>query len=145
MQLLRTLEQQPARSRCHREALVVSSLVVILALLLQVRADGRVCVIGLEDHPLPHTCMSYAWFGVKCPGCGLTRSLVLLAHGDWAASWQQHRLGALMMALILMQFPYRIMALKRGGRPPLGQRVPHLVGLAVIGLLIGNWLVGFFA
>jgi hypothetical protein len=126
--------------RRHFEVLVLSGLIVILALVLQVRADSRVVVAGLDEYPLPSTCMSYAWFGVKCPGCGLTRSLIHLFHGDWLASWRMHRLGWLFGALIVGQFPYRYLALQRGGRHPLGPLFPKLVGWAVIFLLFANWL-----
>jgi hypothetical protein len=120
--------------------LAVAGLIVILALLFRIRADGLVVVVGLEAYPLPATCMSYAWFGVKCPGCGLTRSLVYLAHGDWAASWRMHRLGWLFGALIVGQFPYRFLALQRGGRHPFGPSFPTAVGYVLIFLLFGNWL-----
>src|SRR5262245_11327824 len=39
--------------------------------------------------------------GVPCPGCGLTRSLCLVARGDWSASLQIHPLGILIAAAAL--------------------------------------------
>lgn len=131
----------PATRRRHWEMLVIASLTVLLACLLQVRDDGRVAVSGLSGLPLPPLCLSYAWFGVKCPGCGLTRSIIYLAHGDWEASWRLHRLGAVLAIAIVMQLPYRIVALWRGGRPPLGTVVPTLFGRVLIVLLLGNWLL----
>jgi hypothetical protein len=125
--------------------LLVSTLVVVLALVLQVRADDRVVVAGLSDYPLPPTCMSYAWFGVKCPGCGLTRSFVHLAHGDWTDSFRSHRLGWLMFAAVLVQFPYRLISLASPNRPRLGTLFPRLFGYLLIGLLVGNWLLEMFA
>jgi hypothetical protein len=127
------------------EVLVIAGLIVLLALLFRVRADGRVAVAGLDDYPLPPVCVSYAWFGVKCPGCGLTRSVVYLAHGDLAASWQTHRLGWLFGVLILGQFPYRFLALKRGGRHPFGAGFPAAVGYLLLFLLFGNWLAASVA
>lgn len=129
----------PAAARRHREVLVVVGLVVVLSLLLDVRADDRVAVAGLAGYPLPPLCMSRAWFGVKCPGCGLTRSLVHLAHGRWLESWQAHRLGGLMAAVILFQFPYRVAALRRG-RAPLGPAFARAVGRLLTALLVANWL-----
>jgi hypothetical protein len=132
----------PPRNTLRRdwEVLVVSVMVIVLALLLRVRADGQVVVGGLADYPLPPTCMSYALFGVKCPGCGLTRSLVHVAHGEWEASWRMHRVGGLLASVILLQFPYRIWSLRRRGRPPLGVRLPAVVGWVLIALLLVNWL-----
>ena len=51
-------------------------------------------------------------FGVSCPGCGLRRSFIYLAHGDWDASWQSHRLGWLLAAMVALQIPYRIHGLR---------------------------------
>lgn len=127
--------------RRHQEMLAVATLVLVLALVLQVQAEDRVIVSGLPDWPLPPMCMSYAWFGLKCPGCGLTRSIVYLAHGDWDASWKMHRLGWVMAAALLLQFPYRILGLWRRERFPLGVVFARGSAYLLIALLLGNWLV----
>lgn len=36
-----------------------------------------------------------------CPGCGLGRSVSLLLHGQFAASWEAHPLGAPAIVLLL--------------------------------------------
>src|SRR5205807_2633311 len=82
--------------RRHREMLLLATLVVCLTFVLRVRPDGRVALPGLAEYPLPETCLSQLWFGRKCPGCGLTRSFIFLAHADWPASWRLHRLGWLL-------------------------------------------------
>jgi len=79
--------------RHHRWMLLWSAVIVLLAFVLRVRNEERVYFVGLPDYPLPPSCVSYMCFGVRCPGCGLTRSFVYLAQGDWESSWQQHRLG----------------------------------------------------
>lgn len=130
--------------RRHREMLVITCLIVVLSFLFEVRDDDRVFVHGLPDWPLPPTCLTYQWFGVKCPGCGLTRSFVHLAHGNLAASWQLHRLGWLIAMAVLLQFPYRLWALSHTGKPPLGLVIPKLFGYTLIALLILNWLWDVF-
>jgi hypothetical protein len=134
-----TLPDSCCAVRRHREMLGVAVLVVILAFVFQVRPDDRVVVTGLPDYPLPPTCMSREWFGVKCPGCGLTRSFVHLAHGDWAAASRSHRLGWLLAAAVLLQFPYRIIALRRGSESALGTWVPRWFGYLLIAALLVNW------
>jgi len=131
--------------RRHRFMLVLSSAVVALALLLDVTPAGHVAFRGWPNLPLPSTCMSRSLYGVDCPGCGLTRSLVYLAHGQWRASWDMHRLGWLMGAAILLQFPYRVVGLVRKCDAPLGTRLPKAFGSALIFLLIANWVVGLLA
>ncbi|MHC4179464.1 MAG: DUF2752 domain-containing protein [Planctomycetota bacterium] len=121
--------------------LVVSCGVVVLALLLQVRSDQRVAFRGLAQYPLPHTCTTRILFDIECPGCGLTRSVIRLAQGSWQASLTAHRLGWLMAAAVLVQFPYRIVALRRIDTLPLGKFTPKWFGRTLIFLLIANWLV----
>jgi hypothetical protein len=133
-----------AARRRHREMLAVSAAVVVLSFVLQVPSDQRVVVAGLPRFPFPQTCMSRAWFGIECPGCGLTRSFILLAHGDWQGAWKMHRLGWLLALAVLLQFPYRIYALKSNRAAPLGRRLPRYFGYTLIALLLGNWLCRFF-
>ena len=43
-----------------------------------------------------------------CPGCGLTRSLILALHGNWIASYWMHIWGIPLMFLLFFQIPYRL-------------------------------------
>jgi hypothetical protein len=124
--------------------LVACSLIVALSFVLQVPADGQVVCCGTPRWQVPQTCLSRAWFGVECPGCGLTRSFICLAHGDWLRSWKMHRLGWFLALGVLFQFPYRIFALVRNDAAPLGNRLPRYSGYLTIALLVGNWLCRFF-
>jgi hypothetical protein len=129
------------RLRRHREMLVASILILAIAFLLQVRKDDQVAPALFPNCPLPSTCLSRSLFGIDCPGCGLTRSFVLLAHGDWQASLARHRLGWLLAVAVALQIPYRLTGLLRRNKEPLGRRIPKLFGLALIAALIGNWLL----
>lgn len=133
-----------ARLRARRrdwEVLAVSSFVMVLALALQVLPDQEhIAVRGFSRYPLPHVCRSRAWFGVKCPGCGLTRSFIHLARGDWHASLRAHRLGWVMAALVVLQIPYRVLSLRRSEGACLSRRACQAIAFTIIGLLIGNWL-----
>ena len=102
--------------------LAIACAVVILAFVLVEVSDGRVAVRGFIRYPFPETCLPRSLFGVKCPGCGLTRSIIHLAEGNWRASWRSHRLGGLMAVLILLQVPYRLLALRRPDRPMIPMR-----------------------
>jgi len=128
-------------NRRHRQVLAIACAVWILAFALQVIPEGRVSFRGLPMIPLPQACFSRSWLGVRCPGCGLTRSVIHLAEGNWRASWHEHRLGALMAIVITLQIPYRLLAFRRPDQPLLPPRWQAALGYALIALLVGNWLV----
>jgi hypothetical protein len=128
-------------ARRHREVLVVACAVVVLAFVLVEIPGGRVAVRGFPQLALPSACVSRTLLGLRCPGCGLTRSIIHLARGDWRASWQDHRLGGIIAALTVAQIPYRLLALRRPDRSLIPPRLLFLISYLLIGLLIGNWLV----
>jgi hypothetical protein len=111
-----------------------------LAFGLEEGPDERVCVRGLSQFPLPHSCVARSWLGVKCAGCGLTRAIIHLAEGDWRASWRSHRLGGVVALLIVLQFPYRLWAIYAGDRRFFELRWQALLWCVLIGLLLLNWL-----
>jgi Protein of unknown function (DUF2752) len=127
--------------RRHCEVLAIACVVLLLAFVLDALPDGRVAVRGLSQFPLPHTCVSRAWLGLRCPGCGLTRSIIHLAEGNWRASWHDHRLGGLLAMVIALQIPYRVLALRQPGRPLFSIHWQAVMGYALIALLFGNWVV----
>ena len=84
------------------------------------------------------------WFGIPCPGCGLTRSFISLAHGHWSEAWRYNPAGPVWFLLVAMQLPYRFVQWRRlrRGLPEftLGRTGETLVWLA-LGLLILQWTV----
>ena len=130
--------------RRHRQMLAMACGVLGLSLVLQVRSDDHAAFCFLPDWPIPSSCPSQTIFGVDCPGCGLTRSFVLMAHGDWHRALSKHRVGWLLGLAVVWQIPYRLAALLGRNRQPLGTRLPKLFGLALIVALIGNWVLLIF-
>jgi hypothetical protein len=57
---------------------------------------------------MPETCGLRLQFGLDCPGCGLTRSFIHLAHGEWYQAWQLHWMGSLLFLYTLVQIPLAI-------------------------------------
>jgi len=115
---------------------------ILLSLIFNISPDRQhIFLRGFPDCVMPGTCPSRQLFHSDCPGCGLTRSIVFLAHNDWRSSWQMHRVGWLIALTIILQVPYRILCLRRG-RLVLGRTLPKAFGLMLIVLLIGNWVMG---
>lgn len=128
----------------HGWILLVACGIVLAAAMLEVLPDQRVAVKGLRRYPLPNACQARATLGVKCPGCGLTRSFVHLAHGDWQSSVQTHRLGWLMAAVVLFQIPYRALAMQGRAFPLFSPRTVTMLTAVLAALLAGNWLYDIF-
>jgi hypothetical protein len=130
-----------ARGVCwHRSLLALACAACILALALEELPDGRVAVRGRKEAALPQVCAARVLLGWNCPGCGLTRSVIHLAAGDWRASWRRHRLGGLFALAIVLQVPYRLVALRRPDHALISARWQAALALALFALLIANWL-----
>ncbi len=122
--------------------LMLASVLVASAFIFRVPSHDRVELVGLANLPMPSLCMSKSLWGIECPGCGLTRSLLCFFHGDFEASLALHRIGWVVAVAVILQFPYRITALVRKEDHPLGTWFPKVFGRVLIFLLLGNWIVG---
>ena len=64
---------------------------------------GAVLVLSFVAARLPFgfpaACPSVRWFGIECPGCGLTRAFLALARGDVAVAWELHPWAFLLFPL----------------------------------------------
>ena len=127
--------------RKHLAFLLLCVAVLVASFCLQVLPDGeRVSVRSDADLKLPPLCVTNTYLGIRCPGCGLTRSFVHLAHGDPLASFRSHRLGWLVFALALAQVPYRLHEIYRPAKSKALVRFAPWVGRVLIVLLLANWL-----
>ena len=133
----------PVRFRRHRFMLMLACTLVASAFIFRVPSQDRVELVGLAGLPMPSLCMSKSLWGIECPGCGLTRSLLCFFHGDFTGSLALHRIGWIMAVAVILQFPYRIAALVRKDDYPLGTWFPKAFGRVLIFLLLGNWVVEF--
>lgn len=127
----------------HLPFLALGIAVPVLALLMDVTGEGRrICFRLLPQVALPEVCLTRRTVGIDCPGCGLTRSVIHLVHGRFAASLTTHRLGGLVFSLIVLQVPYRLCRLAGYGRSvtPRPRLVPVFwCGLAVLLVLNRAW------
>ncbi len=78
--------------------------ILAIACLMTVGSDRQVLLPGL-DRPIPETCAMHTRFGIDCPGCGLTRSFIHLAHGDVQSAWRLNPASLLVFAFVASQIP----------------------------------------
>ena len=133
------------RRKHHWHMLIICSTVVALSWFFRLDENLSVEVPLGDGWRMPPVCMSRTLFGIDCPGCGLTRSFVALAEGDYIQSYTLHRLGWLMAIAVLIQFPYRIYELSRPKYP-----IPYIwrscFCWTLFAALIFNWslvLIGY--
>lgn len=141
-------ETRSSETSLHWSMLLAAAAVMVLAAILQVRGPETV-VIPLVDMPLPGTCTYKKFVGMECPGCGLTRCFISLAHGRPIAAWYFNPAGILFFALVAGQIPFRglqIWRIRRGlAEIRVGRMAHFLMGFLIVTLLT-QWLIrSYFA
>lgn len=130
----------PAERRVHLArgiSLGQRAIVPVLALISLVGLIvARVWPVQSVDSGEP-TCILRILTGLPCPGCGMTRSWVHLAHGDVAAAFEYNLFGPLAMATAAGLVVYTAVALVR--RQPT-ERLFDQLNPKVLMVLMGLWL-----
>jgi hypothetical protein len=90
----------------------VACCVLAAAGVLRVEGDQQV-MVPVIGRPLPGVCTYQRLFGLGCPGCGLTRCFISMAHADLRAAWHFSPAGMLLFALVAIQLPLRGLQLWR--------------------------------
>lgn len=101
-----TSDSEARHELVYHAVFLFAAVSVIMAGLTLVVRDDRV-VIPILNVPLPETCWFKRLTGAGCPGCGLTRSVIALLHGESFCAWYFNPGGFLVLALIMFQLPYR--------------------------------------
>lgn len=126
--------------------IIVCSAILGGALIGQVSPleDSRVRLGGAA---IPNVCMFRAYTGLPCPGCGLTRSLILAAHGKIGLSFSFHRLGFITIIYVLLQFVMNLgYILISRRRAPLSRclKILHRGIIVLAVLFVLNWILTLF-
>ncbi|MDX1948323.1 MAG: DUF2752 domain-containing protein [Pirellulaceae bacterium] len=127
----------------HGVILVLCALVMVLAVVLSVRGSTEVLVPGIGA-PLPELCVFRRLTGYGCPGCGMTRCFISLAHFDLRAAWAYNPAGFFLFPLFAFQVPYRAWQLWRIRRG-LPEHSFGKFGTAALGVfavfMVGQWAI----
>jgi hypothetical protein len=127
--------------RSHWILLIGSLAVVVLGFSVDVNAEGAIFLRGLPNSPFPVICPLRRFFGIACPTCGMTRSVVYLLQGQPSAAFAVHRLGWLVLCAVLIQIPYRIWCLSGRRGLTISPRAAALGWTTFIFVLVLNWLL----
>jgi hypothetical protein len=118
--------------------------------LLWVRLGALACALlgalafsHLVTLPAMSLCAFQVWTGQPCPGCGMTRSIVRLSHGDVGASLGYHPLGIVLAGGLVLALVGTVVGLLKGNDPV--QRFLERRGLIAmvgfVGALLVVWVV----
>src|SRR5687767_15410905 len=86
----------------HLVLLVLCAAILFLAAILTVQGQTQV-IVPLLGQPVPELCLSRRITGLDCPGCGLTRCFISLAHGNLASAWSFNPAGILLFGIVAAQ------------------------------------------
>ncbi len=134
----------PSRERL-KTGLTGAALLAALALArgLATASPAAVHVAGRE---LPVICPSRLLFGVNCPGCGMTRSVLLTLGGDLRGALAVNPAGpVLVAALILLAAQLLFAARLDEGETPARRRLlswATLYGAVVVSVMLIQWAGG---
>lgn len=84
-------------------------------------------------------CPFRALTGLPCPGCGLTRSFVMLAHGDVGQAFSYNFFGPIFFAVIVVAVGFAIASLV-SRRPAVLNKFRDWVASPVGMVILGVWM-----
>jgi hypothetical protein len=126
---------QPAASRQGLPLVLATGVILIFARLLPLPHHGRIA-------GLPPLCPMKAFSGIPCPGCGMTRSFVLCAHGHWQDAFANHPLGPPLFAVFCLAFVAGLSSLFfKFELPTLRDRRVGWAGFSFLAVLVVTWII----
>jgi Protein of unknown function (DUF2752) len=103
------LRQQWLQIPRWKDAVIPAS--ILTACFIASASPNSVSLFGFR---VPNACPFKAFTGLDCPGCGITRAMILAAHGRWLDSYYMHLWGI----PLLMFFLWRIFSAISGRHFP---------------------------
>jgi hypothetical protein len=110
-------------------------------------AQAGPAAVRLAGHELPVVCPSRLLFGVNCPGCGMTRSVLLTLGGDLRGALGVNPAGPFFVAALVLlaaQLLFDAARATEGGAPPGRRLLPwaSLYGVVVASVMLIQWAAG---
>jgi hypothetical protein len=144
----------PWSARPGVPAFVIGGVILADALALRwlLQADDEhVFVLG---RAITWVCALRARFGLPCPTCGLTRSVVMSLHGEFAAAWRMAPAGpVVVVGMIAFAFALLALAWLQGASAPGWEayvrawirKSAAIYAMGVLAVWLGGWAVTFQA
>lgn len=101
---------------------------------------GLAAVFTIPFGPAPTICPFALITGIPCPGCGLTRAVVALGHGDLGTAIAFHPLVGVVLAWLTGAWLVGV-ARRRGVEVRMDRRIIDRLLWATAALFVVTWLV----
>lgn len=86
-------------------------------------------------------CPFRRFWGIPCPGCGLTRSFAAFAHGCWADAFRFHLLGPAFYVIGILMFGRAVYELWRGYEVAMVIHHRNFILTVLLMIVLIAWLV----
>lgn len=96
----------------RRSLLLICGAILVLSSALGINTNGQVYLPPFEQFGLPAMCATKVLFHLDCAGCGITRSLVSIGHGNWRDGLAFHPAGLAVYGFLWAQVIFQIVALR---------------------------------
>lgn len=109
-------------------------------------AQATPASVSVAGHALPVICPSRLLFGVNCPGCGMTRSVLLTLGGDLRGALGVNPAGPFFVAALILLAVQLLFAARApvGGTPVKRRLLPwaSIYGVVVASVMLIQWAGG---
>ncbi len=130
-----------AMTSFHGIILAGSVIIMLLSFLLKV-TDSNQVMLPSTSLLMPESCLTKMYWGVDCPGCGMSRAFICISSGQFERARQFNSASFVVYLFIAIQIPWHAMQLLRirSGVGPIDTWWTIVPALAVIAILIVCWI-----
>jgi hypothetical protein len=125
----------------------VGAVIWLDALLVRLLFHADETAVWMLGRKIPWVCSMRTVFGLPCPTCGMTRSMILSLQGEFRSAWQVAP-GGLAATVGLLIFATALLAAAvagwRGWFRPLG-KAALVYGAGTMAVWLGGWIFHFTA
>ena len=129
----------------HLLFFAAAAAVLLLSCCMSVVGSSLVYLPG-SSIPLPESCTARLFLGINCPGCGLTRALIAISHGQLTDAWNFNPASFIVYLFVLAQLPWQASQMNRirQRKPSVDALWIYVLPISMAILLLAQWLVRMF-
>lgn len=142
---LKPKDQPSLSKKTHLTYVILFAMLILLPFLFSFQ-KGEVNKVTFFKFKIPSPCITKNVFKRDCPGCGLTRSFVKIAQGEFREAFRFNRISILLYIFFISAMAFHAYCLYKLPNPipeKLG-RTKRIFSNLMIFFILANWLLGFY-